>query len=154
MSSRWLLCVQEDDATVVRGRLQGHHPDVQPHQSWLVPEITRVSLLVSRYPGQKKITVMETPLSLSSPNQNVDEPFVSTVTKGQQCERRGVADVLQEGPAGVPGILPGTRTRGVDSANQRARPVRDQVNMMNTGDKSLLWCQLWNYSPVKFSAIL
>lgn len=85
---------------------------------------------------------METPLFLLSPNQNVDEPFVSTVTKGQQCEHRGVANVLQEGPVGVPGILPRTRTRGVDSANQRARPVRDQVNMMNTGVKSRLCCQL------------
>lgn len=38
------LCVQEDDAVVVWGRLQSHCPDLQPHQSWLVPEDTRVIL--------------------------------------------------------------------------------------------------------------
>lgn len=36
--------VQEDDAVVVWGRLQGRYPDLQPHQGWLVPEDTRVSL--------------------------------------------------------------------------------------------------------------
>lgn len=37
--------VQEDDAAVVWGRLQSHHPHLQPHQSGLVSEDTRVGVL-------------------------------------------------------------------------------------------------------------
>lgn len=41
--------LQEDDAAVVWRRLQSHHPDLQPHQSRLVPENARVSGCVTRY---------------------------------------------------------------------------------------------------------
>lgn len=40
-----IFIVQEDDAAVVWGRLQSHHPHLQPHQSGLVSEDTRVGVL-------------------------------------------------------------------------------------------------------------
>lgn len=47
------LCVQEDDAVVVWGGLQSHCPDLQPHQSWLVPEDTRVILTLTPSEDQR-----------------------------------------------------------------------------------------------------
>lgn len=71
------MSVQEDDAAVVRGGLQGPGPDLQPHQSRLVPEdagvsVTRLDLVATR-PS----------LTWLRPDQDVDESFVSTVTRGQ-----------------------------------------------------------------------
>lgn len=73
--------------------------------------------------------VMELSLNLLLLNKDVDESFVSTFTRRQQCKFRWVSNLLQEGPSGVSGLVPCARAWRVDPANKRARPVRDQVKM-------------------------
>lgn len=155
MSSRWLLCVQEDDATVVRGGLQSHHPDLQPHQSRLVPENTRVSLLVSQYPGQKK----------DPSDGNTSVSFVSKPECGWALCFRGYQRAAVRAQGSRQRSSRGTcwstwhRTghqnlRSGFSESKSMTCLRPGEHDEHSGVKSLLCCQLCNYSPVIFSTIL